>query len=582
MQWRILTPFAVLLGAAGAAAAQGWPQWGQSSQHQGAVSNGAQPARRILADVVYDPFTAQEEADPLAFPALSVHYQAPLVRGADVYMEFKTGTYTSLATYETQTWNEKRLHWEHGALVEKWAFASDWKPVPYGSFDSGRGPAWEPVFHAALAGELLYVPGAGGTVYKLDREDGSVAGRLNPFGAAVDPDIFLTGPITVDRDGNVYYDAVKLTAGGNGIAWDTDVVSSWLVRIGAGDRIATATYASLTPGAPRGGDRCLGAFVPSQLPWPPSPDAVPDTVPCGSQRPALNLAPAVAPDGTIYVASVAHLAPRTGYLLAVRPDLTPKWQASLRDRFHDGCNVLLPPNGSPGGCRAGAHTGVDPAQNRPGGGVVLDDSTASPTVAPDGSIFFGVYTRYNWAQGHLMKLSPRGELLASYPFGWDLTPAIFRHDGTYSVVLKDNHYDGGSYCNDDASCPPDRTASDPSNPVAFFITQLSKDLVPEWRYQNRNKLSCSRDAHGRVTCVADHPQGFEWCINAPAVDGDGVVYANSEDGNLYAIEQGGELRRKTFLQLALGAAYTPLAIGPEGRVYTENDGHLVALGSGED
>lgn len=54
------------------------------------------------------------------------------------------------------------------------------------------------------------------------------------------------------------------------------------------------------------------------------------------------------------------------------------------------------------------------------------------------------------------------------------------------------------------------------------------------------------------------------------VDANGVVYANSEDGNLYAINQGGTLKSSIFLDLTLGAAYTPLAIGPDGRVYTEN------------
>jgi hypothetical protein len=62
------------------------------------------------------------------------------------------------------------------------------------------------------------------------------------------------------------------------------------------------------------------------------------------------------------------------------------------------------------------------------------------------------------------------------------------------------------------------------------------------------------------------------------VDKQGVVYANSEDGNLYAIRQGGALRQNIFLDLALGAAYTPLAIGPDGRIYTENKGALFAIG----
>ena len=62
------------------------------------------------------------------------------------------------------------------------------------------------------------------------------------------------------------------------------------------------------------------------------------------------------------------------------------------------------------------------------------------------------------------------------------------------------------------------------------------------------------------------------------MDNQGVVYANSEDGNLYAIHQGGTLKANIFLDLALGAAYTPLAIGPDGKIYTENKGVLFVIG----
>jgi outer membrane protein assembly factor BamB len=575
---RVFGSFVALLAAALAASAQGWPQWGQNAQHSGSVATVGQRAQQVLADVIYDPFTAQEAAAPPAAPDLRLHYQTPLVAGDDVFMEGKTGSYTGIATWETQIWNERRLHWQGGALSEIWTFQSDWKPVPFGSLSSGRGPLWEPVFHAALAGGFVYVPGAGGTVYQLNQSDGSVVARVNPFGPGVDASVFLTGPITADAGGNVYYDAVKLVTGAQGSAWDNDVVGSWLVKVTAGGGVAKAAYASLVPGAPQAGDPCLGVFSIAELPWPPSPDAVPPTLPCGSVRAGLNLAPAVAPDGTIYVPAVHHFSSRTAYLLAVHPDLTPKWQTSLRDRFNDGCGVYLPPNGSPGGCRVGAHAGVDPAQNRPGAGRIVEDSTASPAVAPDGSILLGTAARYNWSQGHLMKFSPQGQFLAAYTFGWDVTPAIYPHDGTYSVVIKENRYgDRGSYCDDQTLCPPDRTASDPANPEAFFITQLSRDLLPEWRFQNTNTFSCSRDSSGRVSCVSDHPHGFEWCVNAPAVDGSGVVYGSSEDGNLYAISQGGGLRDELFLQLALGAAYTPLAIGGDGKLYTENNGHLFAV-----
>src|SRR5207244_6584633 len=107
-------------------------------------------------------------------------------------------------------------------------------------------------------------------------------------------------------------------------------------------------------------------------------------------------------------------------------------------------------------------------------------------------------------------------------------------------------------------------------PEAFYITQLNPSLQVEWRFQNTNTLSCTRNADGSVSCLSDHPAGFEWCVNAFVNDRKGVVYANSEDGNLYAIRQGGTLRDKIFQQLALGAAYTPTSIGADGRIYTQN------------
>ena len=85
-----------------------------------------------------------------------------------------------------------------------------------------------------------------------------------------------------------------------------------------------------------------------------------------------------------------------------------------------------------------------------------------------------------------------------------------------------------------------------------------------------------------MSCVSDHPAGFEWCVNAPAVDRHGNVFANSEDGGLYAIRSNGTLRDHLFLDLAIGAAYTPLSIDGEGRILTQNDGHLFVVGEGED
>jgi outer membrane protein assembly factor BamB len=98
------------------------------------------------------------------------------------------------------------------------------------------------------------------------------------------------------------------------------------------------------------------------------------------------------------------------------------------------------------------------------------------------------------------------------------------------------------------------------------MTQLSSTLGVEWKFRSTTIVQ------------PDNPNGFEWCINAPAIDANGVVYANSEDGFVYAINQGGTLKQRIFLHHAVGAAYTPLAIGRTGLLYTENDGHLFVVG----
>jgi hypothetical protein len=137
-----------------------WPQWGANPQHTGMVDVEGQQVRQQLADIVYDKFVPQEAAENIPLfgeAALTVHYQAPIIDGNDVYMMTKTGTYTSCNppgdwlngtqcgpnTWNTMIWNETRSTWEHEhprdkddksshrrvpRLVQVWSFQSDWKP----------------------------------------------------------------------------------------------------------------------------------------------------------------------------------------------------------------------------------------------------------------------------------------------------------------------------------------------------------------------------------------------------------------------------------------------------------------------
>lgn len=529
----------LLLGAA-------WPQFGRDPGHTGAADVVGQPLQVVLADVVMDPFVDVERS--IFGNNLLVHYAGPIIDGDDVFVVVKSGTYT-INDWSTQVWNVRAYRWEGARLVARWTASSDWKPVPGG----GGGPVFEPVFHPVLVNGAIYMPASAGGVIRVDRENGRVIERI---GTPTPPDstAHVSGPLAADAAGNVFYSVIAVQR--TQPPWTTDVRDAWLTRVSPGGVATTARYASIATGAPAATAQCLGAFTETELPWPPSPNALPGTIPCGSQRPGINVAPAIAPDGTIYTVSRAHFNSRWSYLIALNPDLTPKWSASLRDRLNDGCGVLLPPNGSPGGCRPGAITGVDPADNTLGAGRVLDESTASPLVAPDGTVFYGAYTRYNYSQGHLMHFTARGDYLGSYPFGWDVTPAIHPHDNTYSLVTKENHYGTGSYCENPAWCPSVRW---PSDPPGFFVTRLDASLRVEWKFRNT--------------------RGLEWCVNGPAIDRNGIAFMNAEDGYLYAIGPDGSLRQEIALTPAVGQAYTPVAIDDRGRVYAQKAGRLFVVGA---
>ncbi len=579
------------LGSLGFPQENSWPQWAQNPQHTGTIGVVGQNLGRKLADIVYDPFVPQEQA--FTGGDLLTHYQVPLLEGQDVFMAFKTGSYPLDQPDPTQfeVFHQKRLHWEGGQLVKKWDFQTDWKPLPI-DFVGG----WEPVYHALLANGHVYDVGLGGTLFKLNRGDGTVVSHINPF-SGIDPNKFVSDPPSADDAGNLYYNVLQIDP--NTLA----TTDSWLVKVAPNNTTSKVRYTELlAPVQPP--TSCVRAFGNSLLPWPPSDSGllsdaasqtrIPSSSACGPQRPGVNVAPAIAPDGTIYTVSRADFNSRYSYLVAVNPNLTLKWAASLRDRIADGCGVTIPiaPSTTPvkGNCRVGAKVGVDPSTNQQPAGRVIDQSSSSPTVLPDGSVLYGAYTRYNIARGHLFKFSSTGTFLAAFDFGWDTTPAVFSHDGTYSIVIKDNHYDeeAGFYCNPSSGVSLTVCASTGIPAGPFYITQLNANLVPEWKAHGTETNSCSLQPDGTLSCVSDHPNGFEWCINAPVIDANNTVYVESEDGNVYKIPQGqsgvfnlppaGSVGTRLFLRLALGAAYTPFSIDREGRLYAQNGGHLFVVG----
>jgi len=539
---KIATALLALLTASNVMAA--WPQFGRDPAHTGTAPVTGQPFRVVLAQIVMDPFASSGGG------SLLTHYGVPIIDGANVYVEIKSGTFTG--NWQTLTWNVQAFRWNGPALQARWISSSDWKPVPQGM--GGNGPLLEPLFQPIMANGSIYMPGFGGSILRVDPGSGQILERLG-IPAPLDPDTYVTGPLVADASGNVYYNAIAFQPGQ---PWLSDVRDAWLVRVSPAGQATMVRYTTMTTAAPAPTALCLGAFSNSELPWPPSRTAIPPSIPCGSQRPGINVGPAIAGDGTIYTVSRAHFNSRWAYIVAINPDLSPKWSASLRDRFNDGCDVLLPPSGTPGGCKQGAMTGVDPSDNTVGAGRVIDDSSSSPAVAPDGSVIYGAYTRYNYMQGHLMHFDSAGVFLDAYRFGWDITPAIYPHDGSYSIVTKENHYDeAGSYCDYPAICPPGVRRSD--DPEGYFLTQLSPALVQEW--------------------MARNPNDVEWCINGPAIDVNGTIYVNAEDGYLYSFDRSGAMRESILLLASGGQAYTPMALDDAGRIYAQKGGRLFVVGT---
>ena len=92
-----------------------------------------------------------------------------------------------------------------------------------------------------------------------------------------------------------------------------------------------------------------------------------------------------------------------------------------------------------------------------------------------------------------MRFSADGAFLNAYSFGWDVTPAIWQHDGTFSVITKENRYVGvPTYC---GGCAPTRV---PSEPEGYYITQLNPELQVEWQYKATNTESCERLENGKA------------------------------------------------------------------------------------
>jgi hypothetical protein len=207
--------------------------------------------------------------------------------------------------------------------------------------------------------------------------------------------------------------------------------------------------------------------------------------------------------------------------------------------------------------------------------AVIDQSSASPTVGPDGDVYFGTNNGYH-GRGVLNHFSANlSQVKTAASFGWDDTASIvprsmvpsYHGSSAYLLLVKYNDYAGvgGTGVNRLAIVDPnDLTQVDPVTGATVMKEVLTiAGVTPDGEFPG---------VPGAVR---------EWCINTAAVDpATGSVLVNSEDGRLYRWN----LSTNTFtesitLTAGVGEAYTPTLIGADGKVYAINNAMLFAVGA---
>ncbi len=385
---------------------------------------------------------------------------------------------------------------------------------------------WVPSWNLALsANSRLVAPAAGGRLLLRDNADSPTGTprTLAFYGDAIyaaqpsacNTSIYINTPPTVDAAGNVYFGFVA--NGGNPAG-----LVSGIARVAAD---GTATWVGAAAAA--------------------SDSAI--------AKVATNCAPALSPDGlTLYVAvnvprtSTTVQRVQRGVLLAL----------DSRTLATKSLVALLEPS-----------TG-QPAR-------VSDDGTSSPTVGPDGDVYYGVLEAslgsHN-ARGWLLHFDSR-LAVSRIPgsFGWDDTASVvpasavpgYTGGSSYLLMTKYNDYEGaGSGLGDNriALLDPFSGQADRITPAVITMREVLTILGP------------TPEGGGA-------PGVKEWCINTAAIDVLGKsVLANSEDGWLYRWDlTNNSFSQRIQLTTGLGEAYTPTAIGADGAVYAVNNAILFCV-----
>ena len=406
---------------------------------------------------------------------------------------------------------------------QKYVLTTDYLLPAYGWV-----PVYQPVLAQSPGGIRLYYPGAGGTIYYIENVDSDATNvpvqqcfYTNMDGytsnaTGFNDTVFINTPITADTNGVIFF-GFRV----QGTAPDPlNTTNGGFARIDAAGN-ATYVLADTAAADPR------------------------------ISRDSHNCAPALSNDGTTLYVAVKGTNAVYAYLLGL--DST-----TLATKYR----VLL----------------LDPRNQNTAS--VLDDATASPMVAPDGDVFFGVQGNpNNGSRGFLLHFT--ADLQTQKPpggFGWDFTAAIvptnmvpsYTGNSPYLLFSKYNNYGSavdGNGVNRIALLDPSATQIDP-HPTANGLVEMREVMTV---------IGCTPDSDFQGP---NYPYAVrEWCINTAAVNpATASVFAPCEDGRIYRWNLAlNSLTEVTDLGPGFGEPYVPTVVGPDGTVYTLNGGTLFAL-----
>ena len=444
------------------------------------------------------------------------HYGAPLITPANTVL---------VSVRTTNGFEVNAFESAKGRL--KYTLATDYILPSYDWI-----PAYQPVLSTPPSGARLYYAGAGGTMYHINDPDSDSPGapvqecfytNLTAYNAnsggnnGFNNTIFINTPLTADSNGNIFFGfRVQQTAP-------------------APLNTTNSGFARLDPDG-------NGIFVLAG-------DAAGDS---RIYRDSHNCAPALSNDGSTLYVGVKGTNANYAYLLGLDTStLATKYSVLLRD-----------------------------PRNTNNFASLLDDATASPMVAPDGDVFFGIGANPgNNSRGFVLHFSsdlttqktPSG-------FGWDYTPGIvpasmlpsYTGASSYLLFSKYNNYAGGdgNGINRIALLDPNATQVDPHS-TAGGLKEMREVLTiigptPDTEYQGPSFPYAVR----------------EWCINTAAVNpATKSIFTPSEDGHIYRWDLAANSLTEVFtLGPGVGAPYVPSVVGPDGAVYTLNGGTMFALG----